>query len=479
MTIKGKVLVIAGSDPSGGAGLEADQKVLAAHGVYGMTATTALTAQNTTGVFGIHVTPADFLRQQIDTVVADIRPDVVKTGMLASAITIRTVAQAVKDHSFDRLVLDPVMVSTSGSRLLDEDAIAELRVLVSLSEVITPNEPEARLLLKELGDDQGKRIASKEVESVDDLQALAVSLLRLGPKAVLVKGGHCPFTGERKRAKTEAEKELMVDILVSRSAQDIETTFIESPYQNRRDTHGTGCSLASAIAANLAQGLPISEATRDACNYVEAGIRLAPGLGKGSGPLNHFHSLRALPFSPGRFVPYLLSRPDVAPVWEKFVYHPFVMALGNGTLPLESFKSYLVQDYLYLVHFARANALASYKAKNMNDVAACAAIVTHISHEMRLHLDYCAEFGISKERIESTEEKKECVAYTRYVLDIGQSEDWLALQVALAPCLLGYGAVAQMLVGHRDTRREDNIYLKWIENYVADDYMQAVQAGSG
>lgn len=263
-----------------------------------MTATTALTAQNTTGVFGIHVTPADFLRQQIDTVVADIRPDVVKTGMLASAITIRTVAQAVKDHSFDRLVLDPVMVSTSGSRLLDEDAIAELRVLVSLSEVITPNEPEARLLLKELGDDQGKRIASKEVESVDDLQALAVSLLRLGPKAVLVKGGHCPFTGERKRAKTEAEKELMVDILVSRSAQDIETTFIESPYQNRRDTHGTGCSLASAIAANLAQGLPISEATRDACNYVEAGIRLAPGLGKGSGPLNHFHSLRALPFSP-------------------------------------------------------------------------------------------------------------------------------------------------------------------------------------
>ncbi|RBQ74018.1 hypothetical protein VDGD_21397 [Verticillium dahliae] len=155
------------------------------------------------------------------------------------------------------------------------------------------------------------------------------------------------------------------------------------------------------------------------------------------------------------------------------------MGLGNGTLPLSSFKGYLVQDYLYLVHFARANALASYKATSMEDIVAGATIVKHIATEMALHIDYCAGFGISVPQIEATEEHQACTAYTRYVLDVGMSGDWIGLQVALAPCLLGYGAVAKQLHGDAaSVRGEGNVYWKWIENYVAEDYQQALRTGS-
>ncbi|PNY28665.1 hydroxymethylpyrimidine/phosphomethylpyrimidine kinase 2, partial [Tolypocladium capitatum] len=231
-----------------------------------------------------------------------------------------------------------------------------------------------------------------------------------------------------------------------------------------------------AISCGLATGRDVPSSVRAACRYVEAGIRTAPDLGSGHGPLGHFHSTYNLPFSPGYFVEYLLDRPDVGNVWKTFVYHPFVMALGDGTLPLESFKGYIIQDYLYLIHFARANALASYKAKNIDDISRSNKIVQHIMHELKLHINYCKSFGISVAGMRATEEKQACTAYTRYILDVGQSDDWLALQMALAPCLLGYGAVAKMLHAHPQTRRgEGNAYWPWIENYVADDFVQAVK----
>ncbi|KAI0840649.1 Phosphomethylpyrimidine kinase-domain-containing protein [Hypoxylon sp. FL0890] len=464
-----RILVIAGSDSSGGAGLEADQKVIAAHGCYAMTATTALTAQNTTGVDGIHHVPSEFVRKQIDAVFSDIQPGVVKTGMLASARTIEIIAQALKDYKVETLVLDPVMVATTGAQLLPSKAVNELRtLLLPQTFILTPNIPEAQLLLS----DGGKETV--DIQHVEDLEVIARKVLELGPKWVLVKGGHVPFKKDGSVATTPEEREVVVDLLYGEG----QATRIQSPYIKSKNTHGTGCSLASAIASNLSRGLKPVDAVRAACRYVEAGIKLAPGYGKGNGPINHFHSLLTLPFAPGHFIDYLLERPDVSPVWHRFINHPFVLALGNGELPLESFKGYLIQDYLYLVHFARANALASYKSKNMEDIAAGAKIVSHIHTEMKLHIDYCKEFGISKEEMEATEELQACTAYTRYVLDIGQSEDWLGLQVALAPCLLGYGAIAKQLHGDPRTKIEGNMYWKWILNYVAEDYVQAVQTGS-
>ncbi|KAK3956907.1 Phosphomethylpyrimidine kinase-domain-containing protein [Pseudoneurospora amorphoporcata] len=479
-----RVLVIAGSDSSGGAGLEADQKVIAAHGCYAMTATTALTAQNTRGVYGIHEVPVDFLRKQIDAVVEDVGVDVVKSGMLASASTIEAVAQAIHDHKLKTLVVDPVMIATTGAELLPNSASRALREkLLPLATILTPNVSEANTLLLEAGHDQ------RPVQSVADLEEIALKVQKLGSKWVLVKGGHSPFRRDGTEAKTEDEKEIVVNVLVGPAAEGtkraaegeekLQVVKIEMSYQRSRNTHGTGCSLASAIASNLAKGMGMVSAVKAGIRYVDAAIRTAPGLGKGNGPLNHFHSVKALPFSPGHFLDYLLERPDVAPVWDRYIYHPFVMAMGDGTLPRESFKGYLMQDYVYLIHYARANALASYKAKNIEDVAGSAAIVANCFREMNLHVQYCAGFGISKEQMEKTEEHMACTAYTRYVLDMGQSEDWFALQIALAPCLLGYGAIAAHLHASptSKTGEHENLYWTWIANYVADDYTTAVQAG--
>ncbi|EEU39103.1 uncharacterized protein NECHADRAFT_94485 [Fusarium vanettenii 77-13-4] len=463
---QGRVLVIAGSDSSGGAGLEADQKVIAAHGCYAMTATTALTAQNTQGVKAIHVIPVEFVAQQIEACVEDVGVDVIKTGMLAAAETIEMVEKIVVKHNIPSLIVDPVMVSTSGATLLPNEAVQHLcKHLLPHTTVLTPNIPEAFLILSQNGQ------SAPEVRNVDDLEAVARSIQALGPKWVLVKGGHVPMKEDLTVATTEEERKFVVDVLVG---GDNEVVRVQSPYQASTSTHGTG----SAIASNLAKGLDAPKAVRSACRYIEAAIRTAPGLGKGHGPLNHFHSTYTLPFAPGYFIEWLLERPDVRDVWREFVYHPFVMAIGDGTLPLESFKGYIVQDYLYLIHFSRANALAAYKAQNVEDITRATEIVQHIMHELKLHTTYCESFGISIAEIQATEEKQACTAYTRYVLDIGQNGDWLGLQMALAPCLLGYGAVARMLRDHKDTVEENNTYWAWIKNYNEDDYTQAVRLGS-
>ncbi|KAM3468849.1 hypothetical protein MY5147_007537 [Beauveria neobassiana] len=435
--VQGRVLVVAGSDPSGGAGLEADQKVLAAHQCYAMTATTALTVQNTKGVLGVHVVPAEFVGRQIDAVVEDIGVDVVKTGMLGSVETIDVLSDMIEKHNLTTVVVDPVMVSTSGARLLPHEAIKHLSDrLFSRTTLLTPNVPEAKLLLAENG--IAEQRLKHNVRGVDELEALAQTIRdRLGPRWVLVKGGHVPLraadmtaaaAGDEDEDKDAADKIVVVDVLVGPKGEVVK---VQSPFQPSTSTHGTGCSLASAISAHLAKGQDVPTAVRAACRYVAAGIRTAPRLGGGNGPLNHFHSSYTLPFSP-------------------------------------------------YVQFARANSLAAYKAKKITDIQRSNEIVSHIVREMDLHINYCKGFGISEQEIQATPELQACTAYTRYVLDIGQSEDLLALQIALAPCLLGYGAVAQMLAAHPATVRDQqaNTYWPWIETYGAADYAEAVRLGS-
>ncbi|CAI4219067.1 unnamed protein product [Parascedosporium putredinis] len=482
--IGGRVLVIAGSDCSGGAfvspstlfGLEADQKTIAAHGCYAMAATTALTVQDTTAVYDIHPVPSQFVAKQIDVCLKDIGADAVKIGMLASEETARAVAEVLKSHHVKSIVLDPVMISTSGSQLLPNEAVrAVADTLLPQATIITPNIPEAKLLAEIARDAE----APTEIQSIRDLEQMAERIRSLGPKWVLLKGGHLPLTKDLAVAEPGVqgkEPEYVVDILCGEG----QMIHIKSLYQQSQNTHGTGCTLASAIASNLAKQKDIPSAVRSACRFIQPAIATAPGYGKGHGPLNHFHSSFQLPFSRGYFIEHLLSREDVKPVWDRFVHHPFVMGLGDGSLPLESFKGYIIQDYLYLIHFARAHALAAYKATNMKKISRSNEIVAHIFRESTLHIDYCKSFGISVEEIERTPEKQACTAYTRFLLDVGHSQDLLALQVALAPCTLGYGAVAQMLYHHPNTKKDakDNIYWNWIENYVAEDYREAVQLAS-
>lgn len=257
-----RILIIAGSDSGGGAGIQADIKTVSMLGGYAMTAITALTAQNTQGVFGIHPVPPDFIRQQIRLVADDIGVDVIKTGMLHNADVIEAVADTIASYHCP-LILDPVMISTSGSHLLEAPAVDALKTrLLPFATLITPNIPEAELL-------SGHQITGRV-----EMEAAAQSIAALGAKAVLIKGGH--LTGDT------------VHDLLWQNGQTIWFTSarIDTPH-----THGTGCTLASAIATEIGKRNELAKAVENARHYVHRAIETAPGFGKGHGPLNHLHPL--------------------------------------------------------------------------------------------------------------------------------------------------------------------------------------------
>ena len=257
-------LTIAGSDSSGGAGIQADLKTFGALGVYGASVITALTAQNTRGVTAIHDVPADFIAAQIDAVFSDLAVNAVKIGMLSQVHAIKAVAAGLARHNAQYIVLDPVMVATSGDRLLAPDAIAALcRDLIPRALVVTPNLHEAAALTD-------ASLARDET----GMEAQARKILALGPRSVLIKGGH-------------GDSQESVDLLVDANG----VVRLTAPRIDTRNTHGTGCTLSSAIAAGLARGLDLTAAAHAAKIYVTEAIKAADKLtvGHGHGPLNHFH----------------------------------------------------------------------------------------------------------------------------------------------------------------------------------------------
>jgi hydroxymethylpyrimidine/phosphomethylpyrimidine kinase len=257
-------LTIAGSDSSGGAGIEADLKTFSALGVYGACVITALTAQNTKGVFAVHDVPGDFIAAQINAVFSDLDVGAVKLGMLAHAAAIDVVAAALDRYRPPNVVLDPVMVASSGERLLHDGAIGRLRDLIRRVRVVTPNLPEAAALLD-----------APLARGEDEMRMQAERLRALGAGAVLIKGGH----GSGPES---------VDLLVGAQG----CLRLAAPRAATRNTHGTGCTLAAALAAGLAKGLALEDAAKKAKDYVTAAIAAADrlGVGSGRGPLHHFHA---------------------------------------------------------------------------------------------------------------------------------------------------------------------------------------------
>ncbi|MBV9598030.1 MAG: bifunctional hydroxymethylpyrimidine kinase/phosphomethylpyrimidine kinase [Chloroflexi bacterium] len=252
-------MTIAGSDSGGGAGIQADLKTFQALGVYGASTLTAITAQNTVGVTAVHEVPTEVIAAQIDAVVDDIGVDAAKTGMLSSAAIIATVAERIRHWRLDRLVVDPVMVAKSGDRLLREDAVdALIRDLLPLATVLTPNLPEAEVLV------------GRALETDDDVRQAAREIVGLGTRSVVMKGGH--------RLGARA-----VDLLFD--GQNF--TLFESERFDTPNTHGTGCTFSAAIAAGLARGLEIVEAVGEAKRYVSEAIRRSQPLGAGHGPVAH------------------------------------------------------------------------------------------------------------------------------------------------------------------------------------------------
>ena len=252
-------LTIAGSDSGGGAGIQADLKTFQAHGVFGTSVIVALTAQNTLGVRAVHPVPPEMVQAQLDALAEDLPPAAVKSGMLANAPLVRLVADAVRAHGWRRYVCDPVMVSTSGDRLLSPEGEAALRdSLLPLAMVVTPNLDEAAIL------------TGLAIEDPDAMARAGRRLVALGAQAALVKGGHLPGPDA-------------IDLLVTPG----ETRRYTRRRLDTTSTHGTGCTLSAAITANLARGLGLEPAVTAALDYVYRAMESAPGLGRGHGPLNH------------------------------------------------------------------------------------------------------------------------------------------------------------------------------------------------
>jgi hydroxymethylpyrimidine/phosphomethylpyrimidine kinase len=253
-------LTVAGSDSGGGAGIQADLKTFHQFGVFGTSVVTAVTAQNTLGVQAWEALPAALVARQIDALAADLPPLAVKSGMLGTADVAETVAAGLTRHRFPHYVLDPVMVATSGDRLLAREAEDVIRRrLLPLAALVTPNLDEARILVEE------------EVRTPDAMERAGRALVKLGARAALVKGGHL-------------EGDEVVDVLVTDSA----ARRFAHPRLDTTSTHGTGCTLSAAIAAGLALGRPLEQAVRDGLDFVHRAIAAAPLLGRGRGPLNHF-----------------------------------------------------------------------------------------------------------------------------------------------------------------------------------------------
>ena len=256
-------LTIAGSDSSGGAGIQADIKTMTANGVYAMSAITALTAQNTTGVTDIMEVTPEFLKAQLDCIFTDIRPDAVKTGMVSASALIEVIAERLRFYGAENLVVDPVMVATSGARLISEDAIGTLKKeLLPLAKVITPNIPEAEVL-------SGRTVASEK-----DMEAAAKEIYEKYGCGVLGKGGH----------SINDANDLLYD--------GKEMIWFKGKRINNPNTHGTGCTLSSAIASGLAKGYDLPTAVRSAKNYISCALAAMLDLGKGSGPMNHAFAIK-------------------------------------------------------------------------------------------------------------------------------------------------------------------------------------------
>lgn len=253
-------MTVAGSDSGGGAGIQADLKTFAAFGVYGASVITALTAQNTCKVSGVHCAPPEFVALQIDTVFEDIPPHAVKTGMLFDEAIIEAVAKSLKINNAPNLVVDPVMISKSGDSLLKPEAVDALKEkILPLALIVTPNIPEAEAL------------SGMKIDSVDEMKKSALLISKMGAANVVVKGGHM-------------KGDSIADVLLAGG----EFTVFERKRIVTKHTHGTGCTFSAAIAAGLAKGLSVTEAVKEAENYIEGAIKNAKPLGKGHGPVNHF-----------------------------------------------------------------------------------------------------------------------------------------------------------------------------------------------
>lgn len=470
-----RVLSIAGTDPTGGAGAQADIKSIAAAGGFALSVVTSVVAQNTQGVRAVFTPPLDVLRAQLDAVFDDVTVDAVKIGMLGDAESTGVVADYLDAQRPPIVVLDPVMVATSGDRLLREDAVAALRALCAKVDVITPNLPELAILCD-------RATAGTLEEGIEQSRALAAEMGTI----VIVKGGHLEGAWADNAV-------VMPEGGVAR---------VSSPRVDTTSTHGTGCSLSSALATRLARGDSPAEALRWSTRWlleaIETGGQLA--VGQGNGPVDHGHRQRRLeraalaaPWPELLGLPEVLEYPEdlagpaschqpalegsgpwtqalwraAAPIYEDILALPFIRRLGAGTLADEDFTLYLQQDARYLTEYSRALASLGARAPWSQDRVAWARDARDcVEEEIQLHRTYLADRG------QGAASSPVTTAYSDFLGARTALEDYVVGAAAVLPCYWLYLEVGLELHGHL---HDDHPYRDWLLTYSDEGFFSTVR----
>jgi hydroxymethylpyrimidine/phosphomethylpyrimidine kinase len=465
-----RVLSIAGSDPSGGAGIQADLKSIAAMGGYGMAAIAALTAQNTRGVTAVHTPPAEFLAAQLEAVSSDIEVDAVKIGMLGTAEAIRTVRAWLERTRPPVVVLDPVMIATSGDRLLADDAEEALAALLPQAHLLTPNLPELAALLKE-----------PVPTTWEEALAAGLRLSERTGSAVLVKGGHldgadCPD------ALVDARHE-DGPVLAEIGGRRVAT----------QNTHGTGCSLSSALATVQARTGDWARSLAVTKEWLEGALTASDRLevGHGHGPVHHFHHAEAAaPLAPGEFAESLWA--DIAKVRAEIDALPFVAELEAGTLPEAHFAYYLTQDALYLNGYSRVLARVSAMAPTEEEqlfwaegAHACLEVEaelhrTWLSRHATVAPDAAAspaDAAPTGGRAVTAAQGPVTKAYVDHLLAASASGSYAVLAAAALPCYWIYAEVGAALHSRHAARSDaaDHPYGAWIGTYADERFAEATR----
>lgn len=429
-------LTIAGSDPSGGAGIQADLKTFSALRCYGLSVITALTAQNTQGVQAIQSLPAAFIQSQMQSVFDDIEVNAMKVGMLERREIIEAVATFLHSlRNTKNIVIDPVMFSKTGYLLLAEDAVEALKqLIVPLATILTPNTHEAAKLL-------GVSISNEE-----EMLGAALSLLALGPQAVIVKGGSCSPGN---------------DCLVIKGRTD--PLWIRSPAINTRHVHGTGCSFSAAITSYLAQGDDVLTAARKAKDYINGAI--ADGayyqLGKGVGPVNHFYA--AWPHQHFTQKVWL----ETMPLFRRIQEHPFIAKMADNSLESEIFSFYVQQDHLFLAERTKAFAILARRAPSA-ELQEYLTIRAQQSQEASERIFEKYTVDLPSINIMSPA----CKAYTEYMIDVAEKGSFLEGLAAQLPCSLMYQKLGEYV---HSNFSQPNSFVVWINTYSSPERRKVVE----
>ncbi|KAJ9124444.1 hypothetical protein QFC24_003233 [Naganishia onofrii] len=525
------VLTIAGSDSGGGAGIQADTKTIQVHGCFATNVVTALTAQNTIGVQGVHEVPSDFVKQQMKSVLSDLPPKAIKTGMLASSNVIRAIIEELQatysTENMPPMIIDPVMISTSNHTLLPSDAIGELCFgLLPLARVITPNIQETELLLRCLRAGKsvphhsdvmvGDLVKEQESGTGDRIQSInqmvaagkeIASILQAKDLTVLVKGGHLPMdkpslkqalhglasdktitvTWKGESSGADEEQEGFIEVLHAyRDQLQIEPKKNEEKYVVDVLIDASGSKVDLFVAPAI-----ISASTHGTGCTLSAAIASNLALGK---PMAQAVS-EGVDYTQYAIVTAEAKGEGHGPLNHGCIVarralmlpssgdpHPFVSHLLRSTS--EEWQSYVKHPFVIeLGKDARAHSLGAYKSTSFAEIQAFSEIALHIAKESEMHVQFCKSFGVSLEDLQQATESPSNSAYSQYILDIGAQGDVTELLVAVFSCLLGYGEVGLYLKrkledGSGDVVLEGNRYKRWIEDYSGPDFQGAVNRGT-